>query len=69
MCNRGLIMAVNSETISAKVKKLRIGKSFRVPNDLMRRYALTAARVLNIKLHTSASNGKRGGFTVTRLPE
>lgn len=50
-----------------KIQRLRIGKSFRVENGNDRKEALKIASILGIILATRES--KRGGFTVTRLPE
>ncbi len=50
----------------AKLKKLRLGQTFKVKTDLERKSALNIAFVLGITITTRAR--KRGGFTVTRLP-
>ena len=54
-------------TLIDRIKTLRIGRSFRVTSESERTQVLNAAKVLGRKVTTRAS--KRGGFTVTRLPE
>lgn len=50
-----------------RLKKLRIGQYFRVKTVAAREAILRDAKTLGINIHTRPS--KRGGFTVTRLPE
>jgi hypothetical protein len=50
-----------------RIKSLRIGKSFSVITESERVQALNVAKALGRRIVTKAR--KRGGFTVTRLPE
>jgi hypothetical protein len=50
-----------------RIKSLRIGKSFSVVTESERVQVLNAAKALGRRIVTKAR--KRGGFTVTRLPE
>ena len=54
-------------TLTDRVKTLRIGKSFCVKTESERTQALNVAKVLGLRIATRER--KRGGFTVTRLPE
>jgi hypothetical protein len=54
-------------TLTDRLKNLRIGKTFRVMTDAERQTVLREAKTLGLLIHTRPS--KRGGFTVTRLPE
>jgi len=54
-------------TISDRVKALRIGHSFKVETHEDRQKVLDEARKLLVRIVTRKR--KRGGFTVTRLPE
>lgn len=51
------------------ILKLRIGQSFQVATETARQNVLRSAKLLGVRIVTRARNGKRGGFTVTRLPE
>jgi hypothetical protein len=54
-------------TLTDRVKSLRIGQSFVVKTHKERQKVLDDARELLIRVVTRER--KRGGFTVTRLPE
>jgi hypothetical protein len=50
-----------------RLKQLRIGSTLRIKTKTERETVLRIAKVLGLLIHTRPS--KRGGFTVTRLPE
>jgi len=54
-------------TIPERIKSLRIGRSFKVDTHEDRQKVLDEARKLFVRVVTRKR--KRGGFTVTRLPE
>lgn len=54
-------------TLTARIKSLRIGRSFAVKSESERTQVLNIAKILGLRIITRAR--KRGGFTVTRLPE
>jgi hypothetical protein len=58
---------MDKKEILAKLQKLRLGQTFKVKTDLERKSALNLAFAIGILITTRAR--KRGGFTVTRLPE
>jgi hypothetical protein len=53
--------------IVTKIKKLSVGRSFKVHTPTERQYALDAARINGLRVATRAIKNN-GGFTVTRLP-
>jgi hypothetical protein len=54
-------------TLTDRVKLLRIGQSFHVKTESERTQVLNIANIVGKRISTRAR--KRGGFTVTRLPE
>lgn len=56
-------------SIVRRIKTLRIGQSFAVKTESERVQALNIAKILGLRIATRARDNKRGGFTVTRLPE
>jgi hypothetical protein len=54
-------------TLTDRIKVLKVGRSFNVKTESERTQALNVANILGRRIITRAR--KRGGFTVTRLPE
>lgn len=54
-------------TLTYCVKRLRIGQSFNIKTESERTQVLNIAAILDLRIATRKR--KRGGFTVTRLPE